>query len=789
MNLTFLQNEFVLALCWTLIHSIWQGLLLAAATGIVMVSTRRSHPRKRYTILTGLFFLFITGAVITFCRELGLAASHASTVSTELLAQQIVPINEITNATVNSSVPSQTILQRFTDYFNTHAALIVTIWFIVFMAKFLKLSANLVYVQRLKSYKVYEPADEWKEKIQELMRKLGIHKKIRLMESGIVKVPVTMGMLKPVILLPFGLLSHLPADEIEAILLHELAHIQRRDYFVNLLQSLAETIFFFNPALLWLSSMIREERENCCDDLAIAVTNNKTNFINALISFQEYHFSNPSHSMAFPGNKNQLLNRVKRIISDRNKTLNAAEKSVISFGIALLILFSFVAAQNAPLKQDKTAQKEKVTPAPAGKRMNPAAKPKAVPGSIQSDGTGLSPDLSLVSNKITALELQPLAPLSTDMVPLDGALASLDELQDTTRKEYKNFSTNVNTEGDTRTMEFTVTTKSGQEFRFKKVNDVLKELFVNGKQIPETEYGNYKEEMDQIEKIYQRKQEEKKAKREEDRVKHLQSVENRRHELELKMQHKEAHRLQEDKIKEHQQDKSKHLQSVENRQHELQLKIQSKESNKLLEDEKRKLQNEYRESRLKLNEQKQKSESIERLLKEKEKEIRLNKSITYQTDVKPGFKKDITLQLKPEFKKDITLQLKPAIKKDITIQLKPVKADSAKPYKKNPDGPSPEKLEKMRIQRAEADERRNAAASVIRNIIEDLEKENIKIDTQKSWFALDKIRLVVDGVYPPKELHEKLMAKYVTKTGGWYYGNVKVEGRGIFLDNHEVPAK
>ena len=106
---------------------------------------------------------------------------------------------------------------------------------------------------------------------------------------------------------------------------HELAHIRRKDYLVNLVQSFAEVVFFFNPALLWISSLLREERENCCDEVAISHTNDKKQFIHALVAFQEYatHTSNKQPTIAFAGRKNYLLNRVKRIIYNENKKLNA----------------------------------------------------------------------------------------------------------------------------------------------------------------------------------------------------------------------------------------------------------------------------------------------------------------------------------------------------------------------------------------------------------------------------------------------------------------------------------
>jgi len=91
---------------------------------------------------------------------------------------------------------------------------------------------------------------------------------------------MVIGLVKPAILVPLGLLSNLPPGQVEAVLLHELAHIRRKDYLVNLLQSFAEAIFFFNPAVLWISSLIREERENCCYDIAIGGIKNKNKFIN-----------------------------------------------------------------------------------------------------------------------------------------------------------------------------------------------------------------------------------------------------------------------------------------------------------------------------------------------------------------------------------------------------------------------------------------------------------------------------------------------------------------------------
>ncbi|HEU4497080.1 MAG TPA: M56 family metallopeptidase, partial [Flavobacterium sp.] len=169
-----------------------------------------------------------------------------------------------------------------------------------------------------------------------------IKKHIVLLESRLVAVPSVTGFFKPIILLPAGLLSSLPQDEIEAILLHELAHIRRKDYFINLIQSFAEVLFFFNPGVLWVSSIIKEERENCCDDIAVRITKSKSKFINALISFQEYNMKQNQLALGFGSRRNQLLERAKRIIHENNKSLNSAEKTFLS--ICIIIIASFTAA-------------------------------------------------------------------------------------------------------------------------------------------------------------------------------------------------------------------------------------------------------------------------------------------------------------------------------------------------------------------------------------------------------------------------------------------------------------
>ncbi len=216
------------------------------------------------------------------------------------------------------------------NFLSEHHDNIAIIWFLIVCARCLQLAFGLYGIYRLRRVRISIVKGDWQKRLQLLADRLRLSKAVTLLESGLAKVPMVIGHLKPVVLVPVGLLNALSADEVEAILIHELAHIRRRDYLVNMLQSGMEIVFFFNPAVLWVSKLIKTERENCCDDLAVAQNNNRINYIRALVSCEEYQASVPAYAMGFPGDKNTLLNRVKRIVNNRNYSLNLFEKTVLA---------------------------------------------------------------------------------------------------------------------------------------------------------------------------------------------------------------------------------------------------------------------------------------------------------------------------------------------------------------------------------------------------------------------------------------------------------------------------
>ncbi|HXY35185.1 MAG TPA: M56 family metallopeptidase, partial [Planctomycetaceae bacterium] len=143
-----------------------------------------------------------------------------------------------------------------------------------------------------------------------IAQKLGLTRRVRLVQSALVDSPVVIGALKPVILLPASLITEIPADQLESLLAHELAHVLRHDYLVNLVQSAIETLLFYHPAVWWISAQVRTERENCCDDLAIAVASDRAVYVRALATVAGARTS----QMAPAATGGRLIPRLRRIL-------------------------------------------------------------------------------------------------------------------------------------------------------------------------------------------------------------------------------------------------------------------------------------------------------------------------------------------------------------------------------------------------------------------------------------------------------------------------------------------
>ncbi|RFM28007.1 M56 family metallopeptidase [Deminuibacter soli] len=334
-------GQMARALCNTLLHSLWQGVLLAIVTGIIVLCTRSSRASTRYNSLVAALTVFTLGAVVTFICEWHNAATAA--VSGNAAAYMPAVVFEQVQYG-GAATDSLTVLLQ--QWINQHTGALVQIWLLLFTMKTIQLLAGLHGTWYMRRYKTAAVTGYWQQQLQQLSNRLQLRQKVQLLESQLAKVPMVIGHMKPVLLLPIGLLNNLPPDETTAILIHELAHIRRRDYLVNLLQSLVETVFFFNPAIWWIAALLRTERENCCDDIAVAHTGNKAKYIRALVSCQEYHTRGASahYAMTLGKKGGALMQRVQRMIGSRNRSLNRWEKLLLSLCIVAVLVVAGIPA-------------------------------------------------------------------------------------------------------------------------------------------------------------------------------------------------------------------------------------------------------------------------------------------------------------------------------------------------------------------------------------------------------------------------------------------------------------
>jgi len=348
-------NVLVQALFRTFLHSLWEGIILAVLAGLVIVCSRKAAAALRYNLFAVLLLLFLCAVGGTFVLQLrGLSVrAYVPEAGVYGYASSRVASRSFAGHSVGAVAPQGGVLEGLSQGVNAFtqrwASFLMGVWTFIFLGKCVQLTAGFYHINRLRHAGTRVPGREWIERTCELARGLGIGRRVRLLESRLAEVPMAIGFFKPLILVPMGLLTHLPADQLHAILLHELGHIRRQDYLVNLLQRFAETVFFFNPAVLWLFALLRRERECCCDDLVLLHTGNRKSYLDALVGFQEYR----SAALALPlgGNVNPMFGRIQRMVSRENKPLNGAEKIFILLGIFVIPVFGFMGKREEGVKK------------------------------------------------------------------------------------------------------------------------------------------------------------------------------------------------------------------------------------------------------------------------------------------------------------------------------------------------------------------------------------------------------------------------------------------------------
>ena len=288
----------------TLLHFLWEGLAIAAVYAVGRRWTERSFgPNARYIVACVALAMMAAAPVVTWTllsppAAESVAASFAAPLSDSATsAFRIAPVLLPGGAPGGAAAPL--------------LLWVVAIWLVGAMAFWVRMLGGWILAERLRSRLVRRASGEWQQALDRLKTRLRVSRPVQLLVSSLVQAPVVVGWLRPAVLVPVGALAGLPADQVEALLLHELAHIRRHDYLVNLLQGVVEAILFYHPAVWWISGHIRVERELCCDDMAVAASGDVLTYARALAGLES---ARPAHAgMVMAASGGSLVNRIARL--------------------------------------------------------------------------------------------------------------------------------------------------------------------------------------------------------------------------------------------------------------------------------------------------------------------------------------------------------------------------------------------------------------------------------------------------------------------------------------------
>ncbi len=343
---SFLIHPAVQSVGWALLHFVWEGALLAALLFAADLFIGRSRARLSYAIGCLVMLSMLAVFLGTIFR-----ASSTARVSVTLPSVKRLAVSAV--ATQREGTPVAAVPVWTPRPANRLPGWAVCLW-LAGLAVFSAYTAAgwiRVCALRWRAITPLHPAA-----LETLMRRLRISPPVRLCVSAIAEVPAVIGWLRPCILIPVAALAGLSESQLRAVLAHELAHIRRHDYLVNMLQTVVETLLFYHPAVWWVSRRIREEREHCCDDLAISVCGDVMVYAGALAQLEELRGAMAQPALAATGG--DLLSRIRRLLGEQSaRGIPSAAGAAIAATLLLGVAISIAGAQTPAPKIEAVSVK------------------------------------------------------------------------------------------------------------------------------------------------------------------------------------------------------------------------------------------------------------------------------------------------------------------------------------------------------------------------------------------------------------------------------------------------
>ena len=417
------MTHTVQALAWTLIHFCWQAAAIALAyRGISLVTARRSS-NTRYALALTALLVMLAASVATCVFELNAnsSAQMSGDLSSSGSASRLyAPVRTPGSGASQLTVADSSLVASFQAGSMTHwpalslpvLRVIDGLWLLGVLALSLRSLGGWWLIQRVSAAANVAAPAAARASFRRISSALGIRRPVLLRVSNAITGPVTVGALKAMVLLPLSAATSLSPDELEVVLAHELAHVRRADFLWNLLQTMVETLFFFHPAVWWIGSRIRHERELCCDDLALEVCPDPVIYANALFRLEVERSRNWQLAMALDGHQpaQTLRMRIARILGE--PVGNAAHRGPVSLAAAATVLVVLL----LPVPQMLAS----LNPAQA---VAPAAAHPAI-AQVQPKPAASHPILSAATTPILAQSPQPSPAPSVSSPQPDEAAAN-----------------------------------------------------------------------------------------------------------------------------------------------------------------------------------------------------------------------------------------------------------------------------------------------------------------------------------------------------------------------------
>jgi beta-lactamase regulating signal transducer with metallopeptidase domain len=330
------ESNFLHALGWAVLNSLWQMALLWVVYQFITGIIRPITSLKKSSFASVLIIAGFAWFIYTFFSILTGSSSSEAAISTNLLS---ITGNEELNTWLNVTLPIASI---------TYMMLLVF--------PILHFGKNYRYVQLIRNTGLSKINVEWRMFVRKVSAQMGIKKPVHIWVSELVSSPVTIGYLKPVILVPLAAINHLTPQQLEAVLLHELSHIRRYDYLINLIINFIQTILYFNPFVKAFVKVVEREREKSCDEMVMQFQYDPHGYASALLMLEKVNYFPKPLAVAVGGKRNDLLHRIELILGVNKKSIIPFNKIAGLFasllciiGLNALVLFS------KPTKGNETA--------------------------------------------------------------------------------------------------------------------------------------------------------------------------------------------------------------------------------------------------------------------------------------------------------------------------------------------------------------------------------------------------------------------------------------------------